>query len=68
MATQKTRQDLPTTVDALTKEAAKVRKELAEARRQHALQKLDSTAKLREMRARLARILTVKRQKEANAK
>lgn len=51
--------DLPKTADALQKEADKVRKELADARRDHALQKLDSTAKLRKLRVRLAQVLTM---------
>ena len=52
-------EDLPTTPAALTKEAEKLRGELKQARLDHALQKLDSPAKLRALRARLARVLTM---------
>lgn len=43
---------------ALAKEAVKLRTELAQAKRDHALQKLESPAKLRTLRRQLARVLT----------
>lgn len=60
--------DLPTTKDGLLKEEAKVRHELAAARREHSLQKLGSPATLRKLRVRLARVLTMqaKLQKKDN--
>lgn len=54
--------DMPTTPQALAKEAEKLRTELAEARRNHALQKLESPATLRTLRRRLARVLTLQSQ------
>jgi ribosomal protein L29 len=56
---------VPTTPAALEKEVDKLRGELAEARRSHALQKLESPAKLRTLRRRLARVLTVQRGQES---
>lgn len=56
-------EELPTTPQAIAKEEVKLRQELAETRRAHALQKLDSPAKLRKLRRRLARILTMKNAK-----
>ncbi len=53
------KQDLPTTPQALAKEADKLRTEIAEAKRNHALQKLESPATLRTLRRRLARVLTL---------
>ena len=51
--------DLPTNRPGLEKEAAKLRAELSEARLAHSLQKLDSPARLRQLRRRLAQVLTV---------
>jgi ribosomal protein L29 len=51
--------ELPTTPQALAKEADKLRAELAVAKRNHALQKLESPATLRTLRRRLARVLTL---------
>ncbi len=59
-----TRSSVPTEPAALAKEAAKLRSELAQAKLEHALQKLDSPAKLRKLRTRLARVLTLLRQQE----
>lgn len=56
------RTDLPDTAAGLAKEAQKVRQELSDARLAHALQKLDSPAKLRSLRRRLAHILTLQNQ------
>ena len=53
--------NLPTNPADLKKEEAKVREELRQARLEHSLQKLSSTATLRTLRARLARILTMQR-------
>ena len=50
--------DLPTNRPGLEKEVVKLRQELQEARLAHALQKLDSPAKLRQLRRRLAQVLT----------
>lgn len=54
--------DIPTTAEGLAKEEAKLRQAIADARLSHALQKLESPATLRTMRARLARVLTMQRQ------
>jgi ribosomal protein L29 len=59
------REELPTTPQALAKEAEKLRGELAEARRNHALQKLESPATLRTLRRRLARVMTVQSQSQS---
>ena len=52
--------DLPQGPAALDKEIAKLRGELDKARLAHSLQKLDSPAKLRTLRRRLAQLLTVR--------
>lgn len=50
---------LPTTLAELKTEEQKVRAELQSKRLDHSLQKLGSTATLRTLRTRLARILTM---------
>jgi ribosomal protein L29 len=60
--------DLPDTAQGLAKEVEKLRKELADARVSHALQKLDSPVKLRELRRRLARVLTLQRNAQEGTK
>ena len=52
--------DLPQGPAALDKEIAKLRGELDKARLAHSLQKLDSPAKLRTLRRRVAQLLTVR--------
>ena len=47
-----------------TTEVGKVRQELSELRRSHALQKLDSPSKLLQTRRQLARLLTKERAKQ----
>lgn len=59
-------QTLPTAPAALAKEAAKLRTELAHAKRDHALQKLESPAKLRTLRRQLARVLTAQHLTSSN--
>ena len=55
----------PPAVSPLEKEEAKVRAELSQARRDHALQKLESPAKLRTLRRQLARVMTAQANKES---
>lgn len=60
--------DLPKTEAEAVKEAARLRGELAESKRKHALQKLDTPGTLRTLRRQLARVLTVQHALAASAK
>lgn len=54
--------EIPKNLDGLAKEETKLREELSKARLDHSMQKLESPAKLRALRRRLARVLTMQRQ------
>ena len=53
------------TADELTSRIDEARKELVELRFQHAMRKLENTAKLAHTRKRLSRLLTIAHEKQA---